>query len=143
MQKQKTVGDWLKMTTSLREVQKRHNELTKKAYDLVSKKGHDYNRTQQANGDTLFNVKVAKNLGIVDTTTQSVLIRISDKMMRLISLTKDPTVRASIKQEKVEDTIVDMINYLVYLDCLYSEQKIDENLKELKDIVKIMNKNKK
>jgi hypothetical protein len=88
----------------------------------------------------LFNIKVAKNLGIVDTSTQSVLVRISDKMMRLVSLTKDPTVRASVTQEKIEDTIIDMINYLVYLDCLYSEQKIETNQNELMSILDVMNK---
>jgi len=126
--------------SSLKSVKSRHRELTKLAYDLIAKKGHDYNRTQQANGDTLFNIKVAKNLGIVDTSTQSVLVRISDKMMRLVSLTKDPTVRASVTQEKIEDTIIDMINYLVYLDCLYSEQKIETNQNELMSILDVMNK---
>jgi hypothetical protein len=90
---------------------------------MVEKKGADYNRKQQKDGDTLYNLSVAKQLDIVDTVTKSILVRISDKMMRLISLTGDPTVHAEVKDEKVSDTIEDTINYLVYLYCKYQEEQ--------------------
>ena len=108
--------------TKLNDVKIEHSKLCKHAYSMIEKKGADYNRTQQNDGDTLFNLTVAQRLGIVDTTCQSILVRISDKMMRLVSLTSDPTVKPEITNEKVSDTIEDMINYLVYLSCKYKEE---------------------
>ena len=107
--------------TTLDKVHTEHVRLCKKAYDLVEKKGHDYNRTQQNNGDTLFNLVAPTHDGITETVTQPILVRLSDKWHRLISLSKDPSVKAKISNEKVEDTIVDMINYLVYLKIKYDE----------------------
>ena len=108
--------------TKLNEVKAEHTKLCDNAYSMIEKKGADYNRKQQNEGDTLFNLTVAQRLGIVDTTCQSILVRISDKMMRLVSLTSDPTVKPEIINEKVSDTIEDMINYLVYLSCKYKEE---------------------
>ena len=107
--------------TTLDKVHTEHVRLCKKAYDLVEKKGHDYNRTQQNDGDTLFNLVAPTHDGITDTVTQPILVRLSDKWHRLISLSKDPSVKAKISNEKVEDTIVDMINYLIYLKIKYDE----------------------
>ena len=90
---------------------------------MVEKKGADYNRKQQKDGDTLYNLSVAKQLDIVDTVTTSILVRISDKMMRLVSLTGDPKVNPEVKDETVSDTIEDTINYLVYLYCKYQEER--------------------
>ncbi len=109
--------------STLDEVIKIHKELCDEARAIIETKGHDYNRTQQNDGDTLFNLKVACILGVVDSNTQSVLVRLSDKMMRLISLTKDPTISASVKDESVKDTIEDMINYATYLYVMYKESK--------------------
>lgn len=113
-------GDYL---TTLEKVQSEHKRLCKKAFDLVAKKGHDYNREQQFNGDTLFNLVAPTHDGITDTVTQPILVRLSDKWHRLISLAKDPSVNAQVKDESVEDTIVDMINYLIYLDVKFKEAK--------------------
>ena len=109
--------------TSLKKVLSEHKRLCSNAYDMVEKKGADYNRKQQKDGDTLYNLSVAKQLDIVDTVTKSILVRISDKMMRLISLTADPTVTRHVRDEKVSDTIEDTINYLVYLYCKYQEEQ--------------------
>lgn len=109
--------------TSLKTVHDEHKNLTAKAYALVEKKGHDYNRTQQNNGDTLYNLVAPTHDGITETMTQPILVRIDDKWHRLVSLTKDPKVEAKIESEKVEDTIVDMINYLVYLKVKYDESR--------------------
>jgi len=46
-----------------------------------------------------------------------------DKMMRLISLTRDPSVTASVKDESIRDTIRDLINYSSYLYIVYLEEK--------------------
>ena len=109
--------------TTLEHVLAQHIRLTKKAYDIVETKGRDYNRRQQKEGDTLFNMTVAKTLGITDTVTQGILVRLSDKFMRLSSLCRDPSANAAVKDESVEDTITDAINYLVYLNCKYQEER--------------------
>src|SRR6185437_2612394 len=101
--------------TTLEEVYKVQDELFKKARSIIETKGHDYNRSQQQSGDTLFNMRVAKQLGITDTDTQGTLVRLADKFMRLNSLTKDPKVIASVKDESVRDTITDIMNYVSYL----------------------------
>lgn len=108
---------------TLDQVYKTQDELFGQARSIIQKKGHDYNRSQQEKGDTLFNMRVAKLLGIVESDTQSVLVRLSDKFMRLNSLTKDPKVSASVKDESVRDTIVDVMNYATYLYLFYDEER--------------------
>lgn len=113
---------------SLQLVQETHRQLCKEALDLVGKKGADYNRKQQLEGDTLFNLKVAALLGIVQSAEGSVLVRVTDKLMRLISLTSPKELqKPEVEDEKIRDTIVDMINYLVYIFVLYDE-KVKQNL---------------
>ena len=109
--------------TSLKHVLKEHERITQKAYSVVRAKGADYNRKQQTGGDTLFNMTVSKSLGITDTITQGIMVRISDKFMRLASLTINPKQNAAVKDEKVEDTICDTINYLIYLRIKYAEER--------------------
>ena len=106
----------------LEEVLATHEEICNKARSVIRAKGQDYNRGQQ-DKDTLFNMSVAPLLGIVDNVPQGILVRISDKFMRLISLTKDPSVNAAVKDESVRDTIEDTINYLVYLYIKYKEER--------------------
>src|ERR1044072_7552811 len=93
------------------------------ARSIVAKKGRDYNREMQISGNTLFNLIVCATLGIVATATQGILVRLSDKFMRLISLTKDPLAEAAVKEESVRDTVIDMINYVIYLFILYQEAR--------------------
>jgi len=109
--------------TSLQHVLKEHHSITKDAYNLVEKKGRDYNRKQQKNGDTLFNMAVAKHLGITDTVCQGIMVRLSDKFMRLASLTVNPKDNAAVSDEKIRDTILDTINYLIYLKIKYDEER--------------------
>lgn len=89
---------------------------------LIEKKGHDYNRQQQNDGDTLFNLKVAALLGIVPTPERGILVRLSDKFMRLISLMQ-PGVEPSVSNESVRDTVRDFHNYLDYALLLWEEQQ--------------------
>lgn len=91
--------------------------------DLVRRKGADYNRDQQEAGDTLFNLRVCELLGIVDTVEQGILVRLSDKLMRLISLTKEPGREAEVTNEKVRDTALDVHNYVDYLVLLYEKRR--------------------
>jgi len=110
------------MGISVKQIQKIQKRLFGKASGLVEKKGHDYNFKQQSSGDTLFSLRAARILGIIERDTQSVLVRICDKVNRLISL-ENPDVSAKVKDEKVEDTVVDLINYVTYFYAFRLEQK--------------------
>lgn len=107
--------------TTLETVMKVHNMLCTEARSIISTKGHDYNREQQQNGDTLFNLTVSQVLGITETTTQGILTRLGDKFMRLISLTKSKHIKAAVKNESVKDTTKDIINYVTYNYIKYCE----------------------
>ena len=91
-----------------------HKKVCDDARGLLVNKGRDYNREQQET-DTLFKLSICEKLGIVDNVTQGVLVRLSDKFQRLISLYKDPTQIPANKDETKRDTILDTINYLVFL----------------------------
>lgn len=108
--------------TTLDEVLKIHDDICSKSRSVIAIKGRDYNRGQQ-DKDTLFNMSVAPLLGIVDNVPQGILVRLSDKFMRLISLTKDPLENPAVTNESVRDTIEDTINYLVYLYIKYEEER--------------------
>jgi len=109
--------------TSLDEVFEEHMAICSEARSLVKVKGADYNREKQLNGDTLFNLKVSTLLGLTNSPTQALLVRIIDKIMRLISLTTNAETNPEVKDESVRDTIKDTINYLVYLFVMYKEMK--------------------
>ena len=108
---------------SLNGVLEFRKEMFKASLALVKKKGTDYCRDQQKAGDTLFNLRVAALLGVVPNSTTSVLVRLTDKMMRLISLTKDPRRKPSVKDESVLDTIRDIHNFVDYLALFYLEAR--------------------
>lgn len=114
------------MNTSLEEVVAFREEMFKSSMDLVRRKGADYNRDQQAAGDTLFNLRVAELLGVVETAEKGILVRLSDKFMRLISLTKDPGREPEVTDEKVRDTARDVHNYVDYLVLLYEKRQLTE-----------------
>lgn len=109
---------------SLDQVLEFRKRMYEESSDIIRKKGHDYNRRQQLGGDTLFNLKVAAIMGIVETPEQGILVRLMDKMMRLASLmTAD--VEAAVKDESVRDTVKDVHNYVDYALQLWEERKAE------------------
>jgi len=104
---------------SLKELKKIRKQLFADSEKLVKSKGHDYNKTQQQAGDTLFNLRVPALLGNVSSPTQTCIDYMSAKLMRLTSLQfTDP----KVKGESFRDTILDMINYTTYLYAFYKEK---------------------
>ncbi len=96
--------------------------LNKKADDILVAKGNDYNAAQQEAGDTLFNLRICALLGIVPSPVDGVLIRMSDKLARLVSLTR-PGVAQKVSDESFEDTIIDLRNYADYLLAFIKEAR--------------------
>lgn len=109
--------------TSLEKVLAEHKKICENAYNVVSIKGQDYARFAHENGDTLENITNCKTLHIADTVCQGLLVRLSDKFSRLISLTRNPNENPAVTNEKVADTIEDTINYLIYLKIKYDEER--------------------
>ena len=89
-------------------------ELFAKLDQVLLDKGNDYNAAQQESGDTLFNLRIASIMGIVPSPEMGILVRLGDKFMRLASLL-NPGVQQKVKDESIEDTIGDAINYLTYI----------------------------
>ena len=88
--------------------------------NLIAKKGADYNRAQQQGGDTLFNLRVCEILGVVDSAERGILVRLSDKFMRLISLVDgDP----AVVSESFNDTVDDIHNYIDYLALIRERRR--------------------
>jgi hypothetical protein len=93
-----------------------------KADSILLSKGNDYNASQQDAGDTLFNLRTCAMLGVVSSPVDGILVRLSDKLMRLISLTRPSTVQ-KVKDESIEDTVIDAINYLTYALAMIQKRK--------------------
>lgn len=92
------------------------DEMYARSVDLIKKKGQDYN--SQVSRDTLFNLRVAALLGVVDSPERGILVRLSDKFCRLISLISAD----KPNYESFEDTILDIHNYIDYIVALRREK---------------------
>ena len=58
------------------------------------------------------------------------MVRLLDKIMRVINLTTPSEIpEAQVNNEKVRDTIIDAINYLLYIDAVFEKRVIDKNIK--------------
>lgn len=90
----------------------RFEEITNAMFDLYKRKNADY-------GNSV--AKTFDEYGLV-----SFLVRIEDKLNRVATLTKKSTTEQQIKDEKIEDTLLDLANYsimaLIELDRVKSEQ---------------------
>jgi hypothetical protein len=86
-----------------------------KACTLTRLKGHDYSGME----DTLANLKASSILGV--PPEKGVLIRLLDKIMRLKNFIDTGVLE--VKNEKIEDTIIDIHNYADLLYGLIVEKK--------------------
>lgn len=77
----------------------RHLEIVTGLNKLYAEKNHDYGNSF---GETY------QKLGII-----SALARISDKYNRLVSLVTKPKEKRKIKNESIQDTLLDMANYCI------------------------------
>ena len=87
-----------------------------KCLDTMEKKNHDY----AGDKDALKNFKLVDYLGIA-TSAQGILVRLCDKFSRLANVYKGDN---KVKDETVEDTIDDAINYLVILKAVLRQEKL-------------------
>lgn len=87
-------------------------QITTNMFDLYKRKNADY-------GNSV--AKTFDEYGLV-----SFLVRIEDKLNRVATLAKKSTTEQQVKDEKIEDTLLDLANYsimaLIELDRVKSEQ---------------------
>lgn len=95
-----------------------HANLCASAMNLMRKKNHDY---AGRGGESPFaNFTRCESMGIC-STEQGFLVRLTDKMSRLSSFIESGTLQ--VKDESVEDTILDIINYAVLFHSFLQEKK--------------------
>lgn len=82
--------------------------------DIIRKKNHDYGGPV----DHYKNFRFAEQLGV--SVEKGILVRISDKLARISNLLDRP---AAVADEKIEDTILDAINYLAILKAYIYEKE--------------------
>ncbi len=80
-----------------------------KGVEIIKKKNDDY-----ATGDDPYkNFRFASLVGV--SPERAILVRVADKLARVSNLLdKEP----SVKDEKIEDTLLDMCNYLAILSSM-------------------------
>ena len=100
-----------------------YDAIIKKAKALCDDKNLDYAQVKEP----FSNFEMVEALKICDAQT-GILVRISDKIARISNLLKRNGERA-IDEEKVEDTMLDLINYSIILlsYTMFSEQYDLEN----------------
>jgi len=101
-----------------------HEDLCQAARDLMHMKNHDYAGSE---GDSPWmNFQRSEIMGICKTQ-QAFMVRIMDKISRLITFTN--TGELLVKEEGVEDSIVDIINYMVLLSAFLKDKRTEEAAK--------------
>lgn len=100
-----------------------HEDLCNKARELSRRKNHDYSGGKDATHAFLNFIK-CEELGLCKTET-GVLIRLSDKISRLNTLA-DSSLKYEVADEKILDTVLDIINYIVIFYAIHTERKDKE-----------------
>ena len=90
-------------------------ELLDRMKEIHSNKNHDYS----GEGDPFRNFKMSENMGI--PAWKGCLIRMGDKYSRLCSFAKKEEYK--VKDENIEDTLLDLAIYSVIGIILYRERK--------------------
>lgn len=97
------------MTVTRERLIQLHAELTTRARDLMQRKNEDYANA----GDAFGNLRNCETMGVA-SMSRGILIRMTDKMQRLVNLLERPP---SVTDEGFADTVLDIINYAVLLEA--------------------------
>ena len=110
-----------------------HKFLCMTALTLMEKKNHDY--AGKSGNEPFANFTRAETMGIC-STEKGILIRMLDKMSRLSSFLDSREFK--VQDEKLEDTIIDMINYSVLLYA-YIQSKSENTYEKPHDVIELYN----
>ena len=104
------------------ELLKIHSDLCFSARELMKKKNADY--AGRGGNEPFANFTRTEAMGVT-TTERGILVRMVDKMSRLSSFMESGEFK--VDDEKLEDTILDMINYSILLYAyIQDKNKVDE-----------------
>ncbi len=93
--------------------------LTTKMLEITKKKNSDYTGDDSS---PFKNFTMVEQMGFA-STEQGFLTRITDKVMRVSSFVKNGTLQ--VKDEAVEDTLLDCANYCLLFICYLKSKKND------------------
>ena len=94
-----------------------HKRFCDDARALSERKGHDYSGEE----DTLRNLKSCETAGLCSTET-GIMVRLSDKTNRLVTLLDVGEDGMQVKDESLKDTILDIVNYNILLYAVLVEK---------------------
>lgn len=105
-----------------------HQDFTRRMYDITRAKNADYTGGSDSPFANFINTQIFAGV----TPEQGILVRLNDKMSRIKSLL---TRKAAVKDETIEDTILDAANYLVILAAYLKTEKpnVQKQQPELED----------
>ena len=98
-----------------------HETLTRRARELMDKKNRDY--AGRGGTEPFANFTRVESMGICSTEL-GMLVRITDKLSRLSSFAESG--KLAVENESFEDTIIDVINYMV-LFYAYLQDKTNKS----------------
>ena len=98
-----------------------HAEITAEARKLMKRKNHDYAGDDAKN--PWMNFERSEIMGVCKTE-QAFMVRILDKVSRLITFIDAGELQ--VKEEGVQDSIIDIINYMVLFGAFIEDQKGQE-----------------
>jgi len=102
------------------DLMKIHEDLCLKGRELMEKKNRDY--AGRGGSEPFANFTRVESMGICSTES-GMLVRLTDKMSRLSSFAESG--KLAVENESFEDTIVDVINYMVLFYAYIKDKKID------------------
>lgn len=103
------------------ELLKYHEYLCQRGRDIMEKKNHDYSG---ADGSTPFaNFEMVEKFGVA-STSQGFFTRITDKLSRIATFIRSGILL--VKDESFEDSVVDIINYMVLFAAYIKSKKQNE-----------------
>lgn len=102
------------------DLMKIHEELCLKGRELMDKKNRDY--AGRGGTEPFANFTRVESMGICSTES-GMLVRLTDKMSRLSSFAESG--KLAVENESFEDTVVDVINYMVLFYAYIKNKKID------------------
>lgn len=99
--------------------------ICKQARDLMDKKNRDY--AGNDGKEPFANFTRVEAMGIC-STEQGFMVRLTDKMSRLSSIIESG--KNHVKDESFEDTMVDVINYIVLLSAYKQDKRLQSQYGE-------------
>jgi len=108
------------MTYNRKQFLEDHQKLTELMHETTKKKNADYSG---GSDDPFFNFRAVERIGIADAGT-AIMVRISDKIARITSALKGKELQ--VKDEMVEDTCIDLVNYAIILGLWFKANKAEQ-----------------